>query len=162
MASLEPETRFDEVEKYIDPVYESLKLRAEAAERAVDATKHHLNCMSLRCKIATLELKKAKVEEEKVRLLQRSKFFEAQANDRRKELNNSETLAEQIADEVNMRQSKATHLRRRCATFDQRISRLKVKIKHFEDLAKQEEELKDEEMQKSKQLEIQAMTYEKS
>ncbi|MFQ6127765.1 MAG: hypothetical protein ACE5QW_02530 [Thermoplasmata archaeon] len=162
MASLEPEKPFDENERYVKSFYESLKLKAEAAEKAVLATKHHLNCMSLRQRIATLELKKARIEEEKARLLERSKFYMAQASSGKRQLDNSETLAEQLADEVNRKQDKATHLMKRCAGFDVKISKLVERIKHFEELAKREEELKDEEMEQSKQLEIQAMSYAKS
>ncbi|MFQ5910786.1 MAG: hypothetical protein ACE5IJ_08735 [Thermoplasmata archaeon] len=162
MASLEPGRPFNEARGYIDPVYESLKLRAEAAERAVQATKHHLNCMSLRRKIAALELKKAKLEEEKARLIERGKFYVAQANNRKRVLGNSETLADHLAHEVNRKQDKAAQLKKKWAGCNVKMSRLETKIKGFEEQAKREEELKDENMEMCKQLEIQAMNYDKS
>ncbi|MCK4366729.1 MAG: hypothetical protein KAW84_02140 [Thermoplasmata archaeon] len=162
MPSLEPERPFDDADRYVDPVYESLKLRAEAAERAVEATKHHRSCMSLRRKTAAWEFKKAKVEEEKARVLERSKFYVAQANRGKRELDNSDILAEHVAEEMNRKQDKAAQLKGKCAGLDAKIDRLNERIKHFEEIAEREEELKAEAMEQSKQLEIQAMNYAKS
>ncbi|MFQ6107146.1 MAG: hypothetical protein ACE5QF_06130 [Thermoplasmata archaeon] len=162
MASLEPERPYDHAEGFIDPAYESLKLRAEAAETVVRATKHHLRCMSLRQKIATLELKKARLEEEKARLVERSRFFIAQAKQQKRELSNSETRADHAVQELSRKQDKAAYLRRKCAGYETRIDRLEEKIRDLQEQAEREEKLKDEQMEQSKRLEIQAMNYEKS
>jgi hypothetical protein len=162
MASFEPEKPFDDADRYVDPVYESLKLRAEAAEEAVKGTKHHANCMALRSKAAAMELKKAKLEEEKARHIQRSMFYAAQAERRKRELGNNDVLAEHVAGEMNRQQDKAAQLMAKCAGLDAKIERIVEKTGLLREQAEHEERLKGEAMQKSKQLEIQAMNYEKS
>ncbi len=162
MASLKPERPFDDADRYIDPVYESLKLKAEAAEKAFEATKHHASCMSLRNKVAAWEFKKAKLAEEKARVLERSEFYAAQVNHRKRKLDNSDVLAQHVAEEMNRKHEKATQLKRKCAGLDVKVDRLREKIKDCEERATREEELKAEAMEQSKQLEIQAMNYAKS
>ncbi|MCJ2563701.1 MAG: hypothetical protein LN417_06400, partial [Candidatus Thermoplasmatota archaeon] len=162
MASPPPERPFNDADRYIDPVHESLKLKAEAAEKAVEATKHHASCMSLRSKVAGWEFKKAKLAEEKARVLERSKFYAAQANRGRRELDNSDVLAEHVAEEMNRTHDKAAQLKRKCAGLDVKIDRLREKVKDCEERATREEDLKAEAMEQSKQLEIQAMNYAKS
>lgn len=162
MASPPPEKHINDADRYIDSVHESLKLKAEAAEKAVEATKHHASCMSLRNKVAGWEFKKAKLEEEKARVLERSKFYAAQANRTKGELDNSDVLAEHVADEMNRKHDKAAQLKRKCAGLDVKIDRLREKVKDCEERAAREEELKAEAMEQSKQLEIQAMNYAKS
>ena len=155
----EPEKPYDE--GFIDPVYEALKLRAEASDEAHEATKHHANCMALRHKISVLELKKAKLEEEKSRLTERSKLYWAQANHHKKELDNNHVLAEELASEMNRKEDKATTLKRKSAALDAKIERISEKTKQLEEDAEKEQRLKDEHMEQSRQLEIQAMGYEK-
>ncbi|MEE9341113.1 MAG: hypothetical protein V3V21_05575, partial [Thermoplasmata archaeon] len=138
------------------------KLKAEAAEKAVEATKHHASCMSLRRKMTAWEFKKAKLAEEKALILERSKFYAAQANRGKGKLDNSDVLAEHVAEEMNRKQDKATQLQRKCAGLDVKIDRLREKVKDCEERATREEELKAEAMEQSKQLEIQAMNYAKS
>ena len=162
MASPPPERPFNDADRYIDPVHESLKLKAEAAEKAVEATKHHASCMSLRRKMTAWEFKKAKLAEEKARVLERSKFYAAQANRGRRELDNSDILAEHVAEEMNRKHDKAAQLKRKCTGLDVKIDRLREKVKDCEERATREEELKAEAMEQSKQLEIQAMNYAKS
>jgi chromosome segregation ATPase len=162
MASLEPEKPFDDSDRYLDPVYECLKLRAEAAEEAVKGTKHHANCMALRSREAAMELKKAKLEEEKARYTQRSDFYAAQAERRKRELGNSDVIAEHVSGEMNRQRDKASQLKGKCANLDAKIEKLNEKIQLCREEAETEERLKTEAMQKSKQLEIQAMKYEKS